>query len=339
MTNHCHRFLPLRELSSFSLPSVAFRLALLALALMPGAALAQPYPARSIRLIVPFPPGGATDTTSRIMAHALTTSLGQQVVVDNRPGATGRIGTHLVAQSPADGYILLFGSAGPNVILPGAYSNLPYDAVKDFVPISLIGHSDHVLVMHPSVPVKSVKDLVALARNRPGQLTFASAGSLSVAHMSGEFFKQVAKISMVHVPYKGGGLAIVASFTGEVSMYFGGAPTIAAYKHSNKLRLVATTGAKRSKLFPELPTIAETLPGYAVTQWLGILAPAKTPNEIVTKLHAEIAKAIANPRVSEQLVAVGADPATTSPEEFLAYIKSEIGKWAKVVKASGMALE
>jgi tripartite-type tricarboxylate transporter receptor subunit TctC len=309
------------------------------LALVPGAAPAQSYPTRSIRLIGPFPPGGATDTTSRIMAHWLSQGLGQQVVVDNRPGATGRIGTELVAKAPGDGYTLLFGSAGPNVILPAAYSSLPYDAVRDFAPISLVGHSDHVLVMHPSVPVKSVKDLVALARARPGQLTFASAGSLSVAHMSGEFFNQVARVSMVHVPYKGGGLAIIASFTGEVSMYFGGAPTIAAYKDSSKLRLVATTGARRSRLFPELPTIGETLPGYAVTQWLGILAPARTPNEIVTRLHAEIARAVANPKVSEQLAGVGADPATASPEEFLAYIKSEIGKWTKVVKASGMALE
>jgi len=319
--------------------TLAFLLVPAALALCPGGASAQPYPTRSIRLIVPFPPGGATDTTSRIMAHWLSQTLGQQIVVDNRPGATGRIGTDLVAKAPGDGYTLLFGSAGPNVILPAAYSNLPYDAVRDFAPISLIGHSDHVLVMHPSMPVKTVRDLVALARARPGQLTFSSAGSLSVAHMSGEFFKLLANTNMVHVPYKGGGLAIVATFTGEVSMYFGGAPTIAAYRNSNKLRLVATTGAKRARLFPELPTIGETLPGYAVTQWLGILAPAKTPNEIITRLHTETVKTVANPKVSEQLVSVGADPATTSPQEFLAYIKSEIGKWTKVVKASGMALE
>jgi tripartite-type tricarboxylate transporter receptor subunit TctC len=310
-----------------------------ALAILPVTVAAQPYPTRSIRLIVPFPPGGATDTTSRILAHALSQSLGQQVVVDNRPGATGRIGTELVAKAPGDGYTLLFGSAGPNVILPGAYSKLPYDAVRDFAPITLVGHSDHVLVTHPSLPVKSVKDIVALARKNPGQLTFASAGIFSVAHMSAEFFKQVAKVDMVHVPYKGGGLAIVATFTGEVSMYFGGAPTIAAYRNSSKLRLIATTGARRSKSFPGLPTIGETLPGYTVTQWLGVLAPATTPREIVTRLHAEIVKAVTNPKVAAQLAAVGADPATTSPEEFLAYIKGEIAKWAKVVKASGIALE
>ena len=308
-------------------------------ALLAGASPAQSYPARAIRLIVPFPPGGATDTTSRIMAHWLSQSLGQQVVVDNRPGATGRIGTELAAKAAPDGYTLLFGSAGPNVILPAAYAKLPYDAVNDFTPVTLVAHSDHVLVMHPSVPARTIKELVALARRRPGQLTFASAGSLSVAHMSGEFFKQVAKVDMVHVPYKGGGLAIVASFTGEVSMYFGGAPTIAAYKNSSKLRLVATTGSKRSRLFPDLPTIGETLPGYAVTQWLGFLAPARTPNEVVGKLNTEIIRAVSNPKVTDQLVSVGADPATTTPDEFLSYIRNEIAKWAKVVKASGMVLE
>jgi tripartite-type tricarboxylate transporter receptor subunit TctC len=321
------------------LSTFAFRFSVAMLVLAPAVATAQAYPTRAIRLIVPFPPGGATDTTSRILAHWLSQSFGQQVVVDNRPGATGRIGTELVAKAPPDGYTLLFGSAGPNVILPAAYAKLPYDAVGDFAPVSLVGHSDHVLVMHPSVPVKTVKDLVALARKRPGQLTFASAGSLSVAHMAGEFFKQVAKADMVHVPYKGGGLAIVASFTGEVSMYFGGAPTIAAYKNSSKLRLVATTGSKRSRLFPDLPTIGETLPGYAVTQWLGILAPARTPNEIVAKLNAEIVRSVSSPRLTEQLVSVGADPATTTPGEFLSYIRSEIAKWSKVVKASGMVLE
>jgi tripartite-type tricarboxylate transporter receptor subunit TctC len=309
------------------------------LMLVSVSAYAQSYPNRSIRLIVPFVPGGTTDTTSRIMAQALSAALGQQVVVDNRAGATGRIGTELVAKAPPDGYTLLFGSAGPNVILPGAYSKLPYDAVKDFAPISLIGHSDHMLVVHPSVPVKSVKDLIALARARPGELSFSSAGSLSVAHMAGEAFRQLAKVKLVHVAYKGGGQAIVATFSGEVSMYFGGAPTVVRYKDSGKVRFIATTGAKRSKMLPELPTIGETLPGYEVTQWLGMLAPAMTPNDIISRLHTEIVKAVANPKVAAQLTNVGADPQTTSPEEFAAYIKGEINKWRKVVKASGMVLE
>jgi tripartite-type tricarboxylate transporter receptor subunit TctC len=313
--------------------------ALAAWALFSANASAQSYPSRSIRLIVPFVPAGTTDTTSRIMAHALSTALGQQVVVENRSGATGRIGTELVAKAPPDGYTLLFGSAGPNVILPGAYPKLSYDAVKDFAPISLIGYSDHILIVHPSVPVKSVKDLIALARARPAQLTYSSAGSLSVAHMAGELFAQLAKVKLVQVAYKGGGQAVVATFGGEVSMYFGGAPTVVRYKDSGKVRFIASTGAKRLSTLPELPTIGETLPGYEVTQWLGMLAPANTPNDIISRLNAEIVKAVANPKVAGQLMDVGADPQTTSPEEFAAYIRREISKWSKVVKAAGMVLE
>ena len=189
------------------------------------------------------------------------------------------------------------------------------------------------------MPVKSVKDLIALARARPGELTFSSAGTLSVAHMSGELFAQLAKVKLVHVAYKGGGQAVVATFSGEVSMYFGGAPTVVRYKDSGKVRFIASTGAKRMKALPDVPTIGETLPGYDVTQWLGMLAPANTPNEIISKLHAEIVKAVATPRIAGQLMDVGADPHTTSPEEFAAYIKREIEKWRKVVKAAGMVLE
>ena len=309
------------------------------LALISNTAPAQAYPTRSIRLIVPFPPGGATDTTGRIIAQALSEGLGQQVVPDNRSGATGRIGTELAAKAPADGYTLLLGSAGPNSILPGAYSKLPYDAVKDFAPISLIGSSDHVLVVHPSLPVKSVKDLIALARSKPGQLTFASAGNLSVAHLSAELFKQLAKVDMVHVAYKGGGPAIAAILTGEVSMYFGSAPTVVPHRKAGKLRLIATTGAKRSITFSELPTIGETLLGYAVTQWVGVLAPAGTPHDMISRLHAEIVKSVGTAKVAQQFAAVGSDPVTNSPEEFAAYIKTDIAKWSKVVKASGVVLE
>lgn len=302
-------------------------------------AFAQTYPAKSIRLIVPFVAAGTTDTVSRIMAQHLSASLGQQVIVDNRPGATGRIGTELVAKSAPDGYTLLFGSAGPSVILPSASAKLPYDAVKDFTPISLVGLSDHVLVMHPSVPVKTVKDVVALARAKPGQLTYGSAGTLSVSHMAGELFAQLAKVKLTQVAYKGGGQGMIAIFSGEVSMYFGGAPTVMIHKDSGRLRFIASTGARRMKALPNTPTIGETLPGYDVTQWMGILAPANTPKDIVSRLHAEIVKAVANPKVAAQLNDVGADPHTTSPDEFGAYIKREIGKWSKVVKAAGMVLE
>ena len=300
---------------------------------------AQTYPTKSIRLIVPFVAGGTTDTTSRILAQALSPALGQQVIVDNRPGATGRIGTELVARSAPDGYTLVFASAGPNVILPGAYAKLPYDAVKDFAPVSLVAFSDHVLVVHPSLPVKSVKDLIALARARPGELGYASAGTLSVSHMAGELFAQRAKVKLSHIAYKGGSQGTMAILTGEVSMYFVGAPSVVSQKDSGRLKLLASTGAKRMKALPDLPTVAETLPGYEVTQMMAILAPAGTPAEIVSRLNAEIVKAAANPKVAQQLASVGADPQTTSPDELGAYIRREIEKWRKVVKAAKIVVE
>ena len=268
---------------------------------MTGTASAQPYPTKPIRLIVPFVAAGTTDTVSRILAQALSASLGQQVIVDNRPGATGSIGTQLVAKAPPDGYTLLFGSAGPNVILPSASSKLPYDAIKDFAPISLVGYSDHILVTHPSVPVKSVKDLIALARARPAQLSYASAGSLSVSHMAGELFAQLARVKLTHIAYKGGGQGLAAIFSGEVSTYFVGAPSVMALRDSGRMRLIASTGAKRMKSLPDLPAIAETLPGYDVTQWMGVLAPANTPSDIVARLNAEIVKTVSNPKIAAQL--------------------------------------
>jgi tripartite-type tricarboxylate transporter receptor subunit TctC len=307
--------------------------------LVTTSAAAQSYPTKPIRLIVPFVAAGTTDTTSRILAHALSASLGQQVIVDNRPGATGSIGTQLVAKAPPDGYTLLFGSAGPNVILPSASKKVPYDAVKDFAPVSLVAFSDHILVTHPSLPVKSVKDLIALARARPTQLAYASAGTLSVSHMAGELFAQLAKVKLSHVAYKGGGQGTVAVLSGEVAMYFVGAPSVMGQKDGGRLRLLASTGAKRMKAMPNLPAIAETLPGYEVTQWMGVLAPANTPNDVVAKLNAEIGKALANPKVAAQLADVGADPQMTTPDEFGNYIRREIARWSKVVKAASITVD
>lgn len=306
------------------------------LALVSSPAPAQTYPGKPIRLIVPFPPGGGTDATARILAQALSDGPGWQAVVENRPGATGRIGTELVAKALPDGYTLLLGTAGPNAILPGAYSKLPYDAVKDFAPISLIDSADYALVLHPSMPVKSVKDLIALARSKPAQITFASAGNLSVGHLAGEFFKQFAKVDMVHVAYKGGGPAVVGTITGEVSVYFGSGPAVVPHVKSGKLRAVATSGAKRSKTLPGLPTVGETLPGHEAVQWFGFLAPAGTPGDIVSKLHGVIVKAVGTRKVAEQLEAVGTDPLSNSPQQFAAHIRAEIAKWGKVVKAAGM---
>ena len=302
------------------------------------AAQAQPYPIKPIRLIVPFPPGGGTDASARILTQALAEGAGWQIVVENRAGATGRIGTEVVAKAAPDGYTLLLGTAGPNAILPSTHVKLPYDAIKDFAPISLIDSADYALVIHPSLPIKTVNDLIVIARSRPGQIAFASAGNLSVAHLAGEFFKQFANIDIVHVPYKGGGPAVIATLSGETAIYFGG-PSVVHQSKAGKLRAIATTGAKRSKIFPQLPAIAETLPGYEIAQWVGVLAPASTPRDIVSILHTTIAKAIGTAKVTQQFAAAGSQPVGSSPEEFAAHIKAEIAKWENVVKGFKVPLD
>ncbi len=311
---------------------------LLAAAFVANAVLAQAYPSKPIRLIVPFTPAGGTDTAARITAQSWSDDLGWRVVVENRPGASGRIGTELAARAPADGYTLLLGSVAPNAILPNAVADLPYDAVRDFVPISLLATSDFVLAVHPSLPVRSVKDLIALARSRPGQINFASVGGMSGSHLTGELLKQLAKINIVHVPYKGPGAAVVALLSGEASLYFASGPTVLPHVKAGRLRAVATTGAKRSMGYPNLPTVSETVPGHVSNQWFGFLAPAGTPADIVAKVHAAIVKAVAKPKVAEQLAAVGSEPVANSPAEFAAFINAEIAKWGKVVK-SGVPLQ
>lgn len=318
----------------------AFALTMIALAFTASPVVfGQAYPSKPIRLIAPYPPGGGVDGTARIVAAALSDALGQQVVVDNRGGASGRIGTEIAAQAPADGYHLLLGSVAPNAIIPAAYSKLPYDPVKDFAPVSLVAETDYVLTVHPSLPVRSVPQLIALARARPGQIVFASTGNLGGPHLAGELFKQLAKVDMVHVAYKGGGAATTSILSGETSLIFGSGPTVVPHARAGRLHLIATTGASRSKILPELPTVAETLPGHEVTQWYGILVPAGTSAEIISKLNAEIVKALATPKFAQQLQRLGADARTTTPAEFAAHIKAEIAKWGKVVKTSGIKVE
>jgi tripartite-type tricarboxylate transporter receptor subunit TctC len=308
------------------------------LALAPLAALAQAFPAKPIRLIVPFPPGGGTDFSARLLAQALGEQAGWQLVVENRPGATGRIGTELAAKAPPDGYTLLAATAGPNAILPGAGVKLPYDPIKDFAPITLVDSADYVLVVHPSLPVKTVRDMVALARSRPGQITFASAGNFSVGHMAAELLKFHANLDMTHVPYKGGGPAVIATMSGETSIYFGGT-SIVQQARAGRLRAIASTGTKRSQVFPELPTVAETLPGYAIAQFVGILAPAATPREIVATLHATFTKVLRHPKISARFAQGGTDLVASTPEEFGAYIGAEIAKWQKVLKGGKLTLD
>ena len=302
-------------------------------------AVAQGYPAKPIRLIVPATPGGGTDVPARIMTQALTDDLGWRFIVDNRGGASGRIGTELAAKSPADGYTLLVGNATPNAVVQSAVPNLPYDTLRDFAAISLVSTSDFFLVAHPSLPVTTVKELIALARRKPGEIRFGSVGNLSTTHVTAELFKQLAGINIVHVPYKGAAAAMVALLSGEVGLYFGSGPSVTPHTKSGKLRLIASAGAKRSKAFPNLPTVGETVPGHEASLWYGILAPAGTPKDIIARLNTAIVTAGRTPRVIEQLTAVGMESVNDSPEQFTAFIRSEIAKWGKVVKASGAPLE
>lgn len=315
---------------------IALAAAMLALA---GHAFPQSYPVKPIRLIVSSAPQGGTDTISRIAAAVLSESLGQQVIVENRPGANGQIAGALVAKSPPDGYTLLMSGAASMVIHPHTYLKLPYDAMRDFAPISLVASSDYILAVHPSLPVRSVKDLIALARAKPGQIAFASSGQSSIPHLAGELFKQRAKVEMLHVPYKGGGPAALAILSGEVSLMFGTGPTVVPYGRSGRLRLIATASEKRSKSLPELPTVGETLPGVIVIAWYGLVAPAGTPKDVVSKLNAEIVKAAANEKVARSIVASGLEPVTSSPDAFAAYMREQTVTWGKVVQASGLPRE
>ena len=300
-------------------------------------ASAQTYPTKPVRLISPYPPGGGTDATARIIAQALGDQMGQQVIVDSRGGASGRIGTELAAKSPPDGYTLVLGNVAPLAILPGSGLKLTYDAARDFQPISLIATSDYILTVHPSLPARSVKELVALARAKPGALTYASSGNMGGPHLAGELINLLAKVNLLHVPYKGNGPAAVAILTGESSMMFGSGPSVVPHIDAGKLRSLATTGSKRS--IPNLPTMAELLPGYEVTQWYGILVPAGTPKDIVARLHKEIVAAVGNQKHAQALSRLGTQPVSNTPEEFAAFIRSETAKYAKVIKAAKITPE
>jgi tripartite-type tricarboxylate transporter receptor subunit TctC len=301
------------------------------------AAFAQAYPSKPIRLISPYPPGGGTDATARIVAQALGDQMGQQVIVDSRGGASGRIGTELAAKSPPDGYALVLGNVAPLAILPGSGMKLAYSAEKDFQPVSMIATSDYILTVHPSLPARSVKELIALARTKPKALTYASSGNMGGPHLAGELINLLANVTILHVPYKGNGPAAVALLTGESQMMFGSGPSVVPHIDAGKLRALATTGPKRT--IKELPAMSEILPGYEVTQWYGILVPAGTPKDIVARLHKEIAAVVANPKHAQALVKLGTQPLAMTPEEFAAFIKSETAKYVKVIKAANIAPE
>jgi len=297
------------------------------------------FPERTVRIVAPFPPGGGVDIVARVLAQSYTESLKVQTIVDNRPGATGRIGTELVAKAAPDGYTLLLGSVGANAIIPAAYANLPYDAVNDFAPIGLVASAPYALVVHPSLPAKTLPELIVLARAKPGQLTYASSGVLSGAHLSGEFINHLARVSMLHVPYKGAALAMNDLLGGQVAMTFAAISGAVPFVQSGRLRALGVTGAKRSSAFPDVPAIGEVLKGYDVSQWYGLFAPAGTPREAVVRLNEEANKALARPEVRKRMTDIGADPAGGTPEQLGALVKAEIARWRAVIKAANIKPE
>jgi tripartite-type tricarboxylate transporter receptor subunit TctC len=305
------------------------------LVLLCGTALAD-YPERPVRLIVPFAPGGGTDLTSRLISQHLSEALGKPVVVENRAGGAGNMGTELVAHAPADGYTLLLGSlsTGVNVSL---FKKLPFNPLTDFAPVSLIVTVPLLVVVHPSLPVNNIHELIQLAKAKPGQLNYASGGLGTANHVGGELFKYLANVQIVHVPYKGGGPALADVAGGHVPLFFGTMTSTRDLVKSGRLRALATTTAGRSPSWPELPTVAESgVPGFEVSAWFGVLAPAGTPAPVISRLSTELQKMVRNREVREGLLAQGSDPVGSTPEEFGRHLRNEIEKWAKVVQASGL---
>ena len=303
-------------------------------------ALAQGYPTKSIRMLVGFPPGGGTDIIGRIVAQKLADALGQQVIVDNRGGASGQLAAELVAKAPPDGYTIMMAHIAAISILPSLISKLPYDAQKDFAPVSLSAIGPNLLVVHPSVPARSVKELIALAKARPGQLQYASPGAGTVQHLAGELFKLQAKVDMLHIPYKGSGQSIVDLISGQVHLDFDAVPPVINYVRQGSLRALAVTSAKRFSLLPDMPTVEEAgVKGFDMSTWWGIVAPGGVSKEVVNKLNAEMVKAIRQPDTKEKIAGVGADTVGNTPEEFAAFIRSETEKYARIVKAGNIKLD
>jgi tripartite-type tricarboxylate transporter receptor subunit TctC len=305
-----------------------------------GVARAQDYPSQPVRFVVPFAPGGTTDVLARLVGEKLSASLGQQFVVDNQAGAGGNIGTAQVAKAKPDGYTLLMGTVGTHAINASIYPRLPYDPIKDFAPVTLVATVPNVLVVNPEVPANSVAELILLAKEKPGELNFASSGNGTSIHLSGELFKSMTGVDMVHVPYKGSGPAVVDLLGGQVQMMFDNLPSSAPQITAGKLRPLGVTSKERSPTLPDVPTIAESgLPGYEALSWFGVLAPAGTPDAIVAKLQEEIAAALADPAMRERFAELGAVPVGDTPAEFADFISAETAKWAKVVQEAGIKLE
>lgn len=311
-------------------------LGVLCLLLATVPAWAQTWPARPVRIVVPFPAGGPTDIVSRVIAPELSKALGQQVIVENRGGAGGMIATEQIAKAAPDGYTLLMGTIGGIAVAMSLNPNRGYDTLRDFAPITQSVTVTNILVTHPSVPAKTVKDLLALVKSRPGRLNYASSGNGTVTHLAGELFKLLGKVDITHVPYKGGAPALTALVSGEVDMSYENSLIITPHIKSGKVRAIAVTGTRRSQLLPELPTIGETLAGYSASGWYGLFAPAATPKAVIARLNGEVVKILRMPEVVQRLSGQGAEPAGNTPEEFTAFVRGEIDKWANLVKAAKM---
>ena len=316
------------------------KLLAIALAALPLAAGAQAWPSRPIKVVVPFTAGGSTDTVARIMAEKLTTRLGQPVIVENKAGAGGAIGSDFVAKSPPDGYTLLVGTSSTMAIIPHLYSKPPYDPTREFVPVVLLGTADIDIVINPKVPARTVKELLAYARANPGKLTFASGGNGSISHLLGEYFNSMANVQMLHVPYKGDAQMTTDLIGGQVDMAFGTAVVFLPHVKSGKVIALAVTNPTRSTTQKDLPTVSESgVPGYEAVQWFGIAAPTGTPREIVQRLNDEIRAILAQPDVQKRFADLGFDVVGDKPDEFAAFVRSENAKWKKIAETANVKLD
>ncbi len=312
-----------------------------AVILQPSASVAaDAWPDKPIRLIVPFPPGGPADGLARIVGEQLATAVGKPIVVDNRPGAAGNIGMELGARSAPDGYTLMLAPAGNLTVNPSLYRNVPYDVARDFAPVTVIAAVPNILVVHPGVPAQNLNELIRYGKANPGKLNFASPGAGSGAHLAGELFKSTTGLDLVHIPFNGIAPAVTAVVSGNVELMFAGAPTVLPQMAGGKLRALGVASPKRIASAPQLPTLDESgLPGFDVTSWYSIVAPAKTPPEIVNRLQTEIARTLAQPAVKDKLAALGAEPIGNAPAEFAAMIRIETAKWSKIVKDANIKVE
>ena len=309
-------------------------------ALLAPLACGQTFPVKPVRLIVPYPPGGIYDVLGRMIAEKLSPALGQQVIVDNRGGAGGVIGTDLAAKAPPDGHTIVLGGVATFAIAPTLYARLPYDPAKDFAPLTLVGSANHLLTLHPSVPAHSVRQLIALARAKPGLLSYGSGGNGALTHLAGALFGSMSGVRMIHIPYKGSGGSVPALLGGEIDLLLDSVFLMQPFVKAGKLRALGVTSNERSPVMPDVPTIAEAgIPGYDVTNWFALYAPAATPAHVQARLNNELVKLLRDPQTQTRLTSQGAEPATSSPEDLAAFTRNEAAKWAIAVKASGAKVD